>query len=57
MRRYGHPADNRHSIQIEINRKIYMDEQTLELDQAGYLRLTKDLQALVEDLMALDPRA
>jgi N-formylglutamate deformylase len=56
VRRYGNPADNRHSIQIEINRKLYMDEQTLELDQAGYLRLTKDLQALVEDLLALDPR-
>ena len=57
VRRYGNPADNRHSIQIEINRKIYMDEQTLELDQAGSLRLTRDLQALVEDLRALDPRA
>ena len=57
VRRYGNPADNRHSIQVEINRKLYMDEQTLALDQAGYLRLTTDLQALVENLLAFDPRA
>ncbi|MOA05080.1 N-formylglutamate amidohydrolase [compost metagenome] len=57
VRRYGNPSDNRHSIQIEINRKLYMDEQTLAMDQAGYLRLTADLQALVENLLAYDPRA
>jgi N-formylglutamate deformylase len=33
-----------------------MNEQTLDLDQAGYLRLTTDLKALVEQLMATDPR-
>jgi N-formylglutamate deformylase len=49
-------AEHRHSIQIEINRKLYMNEQTLDLDQAGYLRLTTDLKALVEQLMATDPR-
>jgi N-formylglutamate deformylase len=54
--RYGKPAEHRHSIQIEINRKLYMNEQTLDLDQAGYLRLTTDLKALVEQLMATDPR-
>jgi N-formylglutamate deformylase len=56
VRRYGKPAEHRHSIQIEINRKLYMNEQTLDLDQAGYLRLTTDLKALVEQLMATDPR-
>src|SRR5256885_8160980 len=39
---------------IEINRKLYMNEQTLDLDQAGYLRLTTDLKVLVEQLMATD---
>jgi N-formylglutamate deformylase len=56
VRRYGDPARHRHGIQIEINRKLYMNEQTLDLDQAGYLRLTTDLKALVEQLMATDPR-
>ena len=31
VRRYGDPARHRHSIQVEINRRLYMDEQTLEL--------------------------
>ena len=30
VRRYGDPARHRHSIQVEINRRLYMDEQTLE---------------------------
>ena len=32
VRRYGDPAQHRHSIQVEINRKLYMDEDTLELN-------------------------
>ena len=30
VRRHGRPAENRHSIQIEINRKLYLDEETRE---------------------------
>jgi N-formylglutamate deformylase len=30
VRRYGNPAQHRHSIQVEINRKLYMDETTLD---------------------------
>ena len=56
VRRYGRPAAHRHSIQIEINRKLYMDEQTLA-PHAGFERLQGDLRALVEMLIALDPRA
>jgi len=26
VKEYGHPTDNRHSIQIELNRRLYMDE-------------------------------
>lgn len=55
MRRFGNPAQQRHSVQIEINRKLYMDEQTLEL-HAGFERLQDDLRALVEMLSAYDPR-
>src|SRR5690606_24568411 len=31
VRRYGDPAAGRHSIQLEVNRKLYMSEKTLEL--------------------------
>ena len=55
VRRYGDPSHGRHSIQIEINRKLYMDEQTLELN-AGYPLLKRNLRALVEWLLATDPR-
>ena len=56
VRRYGEPAQQRHSIQIEINRKLYMDEHTLEL-HAGAVPLKAHLRSLVEMLLATDPRA
>ncbi|GKT19249.1 N-formylglutamate amidohydrolase [Acidovorax sp. SUPP2522] len=56
VRRYGHPATHRHSIQVEINRKLYMDERTLAIEPAGFARLQSDLRALVEWLLATDPR-
>lgn len=56
VRRYGNPARHRHSIQVEINRKLYMDEQTLAILPAGFDRLRADLRALVEQLLAHDPR-
>ncbi|MDP3169246.1 MAG: N-formylglutamate amidohydrolase, partial [Polaromonas sp.] len=31
VRRYGVPQQQRHSIQLEINRKLYMSEETLEI--------------------------
>jgi N-formylglutamate deformylase len=55
VRRYGDPACHRHSIQLEVNRKLYMDEDTLQL-HAGSERLQADLRALAEMLLALDPR-
>ncbi|ATA57440.1 N-formylglutamate amidohydrolase [Variovorax boronicumulans] len=56
VRRHGDPAANRHSIQVEINRKLYMDEATLALDEAGATRLQVDLRSMVEMLLATDPR-
>ena len=56
VRRYGNPAQHRHSIQVEINRKLYMDERTLDILPAGFDRLRADLRALVESLLATDPR-
>ncbi|MBC5783686.1 N-formylglutamate amidohydrolase [Ramlibacter sp. USB13] len=55
VRRNGDPASHRHSIQVEVNRKLYMDEATLERN-AGFARLRGHLQQLVERLLATDPR-
>ena len=55
VRRHSDPAAQRHSIQLEINRKLYMNEDTLELT-AGFDTLKADLQSLVEMLLKTDPR-
>lgn len=56
VRRYGDPARNRHSIQVEINRKLYMDEATLQPHE-GFARLRSDLQRMVQQLLETDPRS
>lgn len=56
VRRYGDPARQRHSVQLEINRRLYMDENTLAL-HAGADKLRADLRSLVELLQATDPRS
>jgi N-formylglutamate deformylase len=55
VRRYGDPRSQRHSIQVEVNRRLYMDEGTLEPHE-GLPRLKGHLRALVEELLATDPR-
>ena len=55
VRRYGDPARDRHSIQIEINRKLYMDEATLELTP-GHEQLKASLRSLARMLLETDPR-
>jgi N-formylglutamate deformylase len=47
VRRYADPGKNRHSLQIEINRALYMDERTGERS-ANFLRLRAQLSELVE---------
>jgi N-formylglutamate amidohydrolase len=42
---YAEPAAGRHSIQIEVNRRLYMDEDTREKAQ-GFTRLHDDLRAV-----------
>jgi len=57
VRRHGRPAEHRHSLQIEIKRTLYMDEETLE-PNAGYARVERDLAMLVAVVAdALRPRA
>jgi N-formylglutamate deformylase len=55
VRRYGDPAHDRHSIQVEVNRKLYMDERTLEL-HSGYVPLKRKLRSMVELLLRTYPR-
>ncbi len=55
VRRYGNPAQHRHSVQVEINRKLYMNEDTLEMTQ-GFHALQMHLQAMVQLLIVTDPR-
>ena len=55
VRRYGDPARQRHSIQVEVNRRLYMDEQTLA-PHAGFARLRAHLERVVQQLLETDPR-
>jgi len=53
---YGRPADERHAIQIEINRSLYMDERTLR--RRPYLRqLAADMGEVIAALGTLDRAA
>lgn len=56
VRRYGKPAGQRHSLQLEINRKLYMNEETLALTP-GFEPLKDTLRSLVDALLKTDPRA
>jgi N-formylglutamate deformylase len=47
VRRYADPANHRHSLQIEINRALYMDERSGE-KSANFVRLRAQLARLVE---------
>jgi len=49
VRRHGRPAEGRHSLQIEVNRALYMDEKTL-VKTAGFDRLKADITHLIEAL-------
>ena len=46
VRRYGRPGEHRHSLQIELNRRLYMNETTLEPTQ-GFAALEADLERML----------
>jgi N-formylglutamate amidohydrolase len=48
---YGHPVSGNHALQIEINRALYIDEETLR-PTAGFALLKDDLTALFRILGA-----
>jgi len=51
LARYANPARGRHSVQLEINRRLYMNEETLE-KHAGFGRLQAHLSTLVREVCA-----
>jgi N-formylglutamate deformylase len=55
VRRYGNPAHESHSLQLEINRKLYMDEATRALTP-GFEPLRETLRDMVAWLTAIRPR-
>ncbi|MGD1878663.1 MAG: N-formylglutamate amidohydrolase [Kiloniellaceae bacterium] len=51
IRSCGRPAENRHSLQIEMKRNLYMDEATITAN-GGYEKLKADLSTLIADVAA-----
>jgi N-formylglutamate amidohydrolase len=47
VRAFSDPAAGRHSLQVEVNRRLYMDERTGE-KTPGYARLARDIERLVK---------
>jgi N-formylglutamate deformylase len=47
VRRQGRPTENRHSLQIEVDRSLYMDQRSLQR-LPGFDRLRADLTHLVQ---------
>jgi len=52
---YGQPARNVHALQIELNRALYLDEDTLEQTN-GFATLRTDLEHLAEELIGQIPQ-
>lgn len=50
VRAYSNPLQRRHSLQLEINKRVYMDEAT-RTKHAGFERLQGHLQQLVDALL------
>lgn len=55
VKRCGRPAEGVHSIQIEINRRLYLDETHVE-PNGGFDALRRDLRSLTQALLASVPR-
>ncbi|MGH6610982.1 MAG: N-formylglutamate amidohydrolase, partial [Burkholderiaceae bacterium] len=50
VKAYSNPRAGRHSLQLEINKRLYMDEETRERT-AGFAPLQRKLQALIEAII------
>ncbi|MCR4378478.1 MAG: N-formylglutamate amidohydrolase, partial [Rhodospirillales bacterium] len=52
-RHYGAPAAFGHALQIEVNRALYMDEQTITRN-SGFSTLAENLTTMIEAICAID---
>ncbi len=50
VRAYSNPAERRMSLQVEVNKRLYMDEATRE-KSAGFVPLQKDLATLIDAVL------
>ena len=53
-RHYGRPVENRHTLQIEVNRSLYMDELSISRGP-GFEQLADNLTHMAEAICAVDP--
>jgi N-formylglutamate deformylase len=51
VRAYSNPKAGRHSLQVEINKRLYMDEKTLRKNE-GFAALQKNLSSLLAEIKA-----
>lgn len=51
---YGRPRRGIHALQIELNRALYMDEETIARKEEAIRRLSRDMGAVVAALGAID---
>jgi len=51
VRAFSDPAAGRHSLQVEVNRRLYMEERTREKN-AGFAKLKRDIATLVNKVAA-----
>ncbi len=49
VKRQGHPQAGRHSLQIEVDRALYMDQKTFE-KSSGFARIQADVTRLIKAL-------
>src|SRR5258706_14966091 len=49
VRAFSDPAAQRHSLQIEVNRRLYLDERTRE-KTSGYPELKRDIDRLLKTI-------
>ena len=52
-RNYGKPNEYAHALQIEVNRALYMDEQSITRSD-GFSQLADNLSYLIEALTRID---
>ena len=51
VRAYSEPSEQRHSLQVEINRRLYMNEDTREMHE-GFAGLQKNIDTLIATVCA-----